>query len=49
MLRTGLADFPPVTKGQLKELQKILDEEIPRLRRFASPSHNGSTKTDNWR
>lgn len=49
MLRTGLADFPPVTKGQLKELQKILDEEIPRLRRFASPSHNGSTKTDNWK
>jgi len=42
--RTGLADFPAVTKGELGELQRILDEEIPKLRRLASPSHHGSSK-----
>jgi hypothetical protein len=46
LLRTGLADFPAVGKGQLRELQSILDEEIPKLRRLASPSHHGSTKID---
>jgi len=40
--RTGLADFPAVKKGEMEELQRILDEEIPRLRRLASPSHHGS-------
>ena len=47
--RTGLADFPAVGKGQLRDLQKILDEEIPKLRRLASPSHHGSTKKDDRR
>ncbi|KAL3806172.1 hypothetical protein ACHAXA_009830 [Cyclostephanos tholiformis] len=46
LLRTGLADFPAVGKGQLRDLQNILDEEIPKLRRLASPSHHGSTKID---
>jgi hypothetical protein len=41
--RTGLADYPAVTKKELKELQTILDVDIPRLRRLASPSHHGST------
>jgi len=44
--RTGLADFPAVKKGELQELQKILDEDIPKLRRLGSPSHHGSTKED---
>lgn len=43
--RTGLAEYPAVKKSELKELQKILDEDIPRLRRMASPSHHGSTTT----
>ena len=41
--RTGLADFPSVKKGEVLELQRILDEEIPKLRRLASPSHHGSS------
>jgi len=44
LTRTGLADFPSVSKGELNELQRILDEEIPKLRRMASPSHHGSNK-----
>ena len=39
--RTGLGDFPAVKKGELYDLQRILDEEIPRLRRLASPAHSG--------
>ena len=39
--RTGLGDFPSVKKGELQELQRILDDEIPKLRRLASPSHHG--------
>ena len=42
--RTGLADFPAVKKSEVTELQRILGEEIPRLRRLASPSHYGSKK-----
>ena len=42
--RTGLGNFPAVTKGEVRELQRVLDEEIPNLRRLASPSHHGSTK-----
>ncbi len=42
--RTGLSEYPAVTKSELKELQKILDADIPRLRRLASPSHHGSTR-----
>jgi len=44
--RVGLGDFPAVTKGEVRELQRILDEEIPRLRRLASPSHHGSMKKE---
>ena len=40
--RTGLGDFPSVRKSDVAKLQNILDEEIPRLRRMASPSHQGS-------
>lgn len=46
MWSSGLADFPAVTKGEKQQLQKILDEDIPRLRRLASPSHHGSKKED---
>jgi len=42
--RTGLKDFPSVSKSNMSELQNILDDEIPRLRRLASPSHHGSRK-----
>jgi len=42
--RTGLADFPAVTKGEMRDLQRMLDDDIPELRRLASPSHHGSTK-----
>mmetsp|Transcript_23845 Transcript_23845/g.51523 ORF Transcript_23845/g.51523 Transcript_23845/m.51523 type:complete len:599 (+) Transcript_23845:271-2067(+) len=44
LTRTGLADFSAVKKGELYELQNILDDEIPKLRRMASPSHHGSSK-----
>lgn len=37
----GLHDFPSVSQGELDELQKILDQEIPKLRRLASPYHIG--------
>ncbi|KAL7532666.1 hypothetical protein ACHAXR_004775, partial [Thalassiosira sp. AJA248-18] len=40
--RTGLADFPAVKKGEIQELQRLLDDDIPKLRRLASPSHHGS-------
>mmetsp|Transcript_3740 Transcript_3740/g.5719 ORF Transcript_3740/g.5719 Transcript_3740/m.5719 type:complete len:547 (-) Transcript_3740:25-1665(-) len=40
--RNGLNDFPSVSKSDVAKLQNILDEEIPRLRRLASPSHHGS-------
>ncbi len=40
--RNGLSDFPSVSKSDVAKLQNILDEEIPRLRRLASPSHHGS-------
>ncbi|KAL7470181.1 hypothetical protein ACHAXS_010440, partial [Conticribra weissflogii] len=44
LCRTGLADFPAVKKSDIQQLQTILDEDIPRLRRLASPSHFGSKK-----
>ena len=44
--RTGLNDFPSVKKGEMHDLQRILDDDIPRLRRLASPSHHGSTRED---
>ena len=42
--RTGLKDFAAVRKSDIHQLQNILDNEIPRLRRLASPSHHGSKK-----
>lgn len=40
----GLGEFPSVGSGEVEELERILDEEIPRLRRLASPSHFGSKR-----
>lgn len=37
----GLDDFPSVSNAELDELRKILDSEIPKLRRLASPYHIG--------
>ena len=37
----GLENFESVGNRDLEELNRILDEEIPRLRRLASPSHFG--------
>ena len=34
--------FPSVNKGELSELQRILDDDIQKLRKLASPSHHGS-------
>lgn len=42
----GLADTPAVGTGDVSELNRILDEEIPRLRRLASPTHFGSKGGD---
>ena len=42
---TGLGNFPSVDRSDLANLRRILDEDIPGLRRLASPSHIGS-KTD---
>jgi hypothetical protein len=33
----GLRHFPPVTSADVKSLKRMLDEDIPRLRRMASP------------
>jgi len=38
----GLGNFPTVNRSEIGELNKILDDEIPKLRRKASPSHFGS-------
>ena len=38
----GLDNFPSVSAGEIDELRRILDVEIPQLRRTASPSHFGS-------
>lgn len=37
----GLANVPAVKAGEVEDLDRILEEEIPRLRRLASPSHFG--------
>ncbi|KAL3762277.1 hypothetical protein ACHAWU_000924 [Discostella pseudostelligera] len=44
--RTGLADYPAVTKKELKELQRILDVDIPRLRRKSSNRSGDSDRRD---
>lgn len=38
----GLANVPAVSQSDLNQLHAILDEDIPRLRRVASPTHFGS-------
>lgn len=43
----GLANAPTVSQADLDELQAILDSDIPRLRRVASPTHFGSSSKDN--
>jgi len=36
----GLANFPSVSKKELAELEQILNDDIPRLRRLASRNHS---------
>lgn len=38
----GLDNFPTVSHAEFDKLRRILDVEIPQLRRLASPSHFGS-------
>lgn len=38
----GLNGYPSVAKGDMDDLRRILDNDIPRLRRLASPTHFGS-------
>jgi hypothetical protein len=38
----GLASYPSVSKSEIQHLRNILEDEIPKLRRLASPSHFGS-------
>ena len=40
----GLSDTPKMESKDIYELNRILEEEIPSLRRLASPSHFGSRK-----
>ena len=42
----GLDSFPKVTDSDVTSLKKILNEDIPRLRRKASPQHVGSTTSN---
>jgi len=39
----GLDNHPNVENGDIEELERILDVEVPRLRRLASPRHFGSS------
>jgi hypothetical protein len=38
----GLDKYPSVSDSDLNGLRKILDQDIPRLRRMASPTHFGT-------
>jgi hypothetical protein len=38
----GLDKYPSVSDNDLNDLRKILDQDIPRLRRMASPTHFGT-------
>jgi len=38
----GLSSYPSASSSEMDDLRRILDEEIPRLRRLASPNHFGS-------
>lgn len=40
----GLANMPSVSQSDLDAMNKILEEDIPRLRKVASPTHFGSSK-----
>ena len=42
----GLPNVPSVSQTDLDQMQSILDEEIPRLRRVASPTHFGKKEDD---
>lgn len=42
----GLANVPSVSESDLDQLEAILDQEIPKLRRVASPAHFGSKQKD---
>jgi hypothetical protein len=40
--REGLGSFPTVSDSELNNLRNILEHDIPKLRRMASPTHFGS-------
>lgn len=40
----GLANIPSVSESEIGELRHMIDEEIPALRRLASPTHFGTKK-----
>ena len=40
----GLRDLPGVTIGDIRSLVQIVEDEIPELRRLASPTHFGTAK-----
>ena len=44
MRSVGLGSFPSASSSEVEELRRILDEEIPTLRRMASPTHFGVKK-----
>jgi len=44
----GLANVPSVSQSDLDAMHKILDDDIPRLRRIASPTHFGSSNKQEY-
>lgn len=44
MLGMGMNQIPAVSNNELTQLEKIVEEEIPKLRRIASPTHFGKRK-----
>ena len=45
MRAKGLGDSPAVEDDELRVLNRILEEDIPKLRRLASPTHFGSKES----
>uniref|UniRef100_A0A7S2UGA6 Dynamin N-terminal domain-containing protein n=1 Tax=Attheya septentrionalis TaxID=420275 RepID=A0A7S2UGA6_9STRA len=43
----GLANIPSVSSSEWAQLNNILDQDIPKLRRLASPTHFGTKKEEN--
>merc|ERR1712183_630441 len=40
----GLDDFPPIKSSDFDLIDDVLEEEVPQLRRLASPSHLGKAQ-----